>query len=112
MTSPLAVTSVSPTTWVAMKPRRAGAVRPGADRARDALHVDVAEVFLRQPAFEQLVAQHPEPRTCLDTRRSLLRVNRDDTLHPIQRDQHIVGLRRGVKEWPSPTTRTWRPSRL
>ena len=55
MISPAAVTSVSPTTCVAMRAEAdAGAVRPGADGARDALHVDVAEVLLRQPALQQL----------------------------------------------------------
>ena len=70
----------------------AGAMRASADCARDALHVDVTQIFLRQPMRQERVAQCFELGAAPDRCRLPIRVNRDDTLQVIQRYQHAVCL--------------------
>ncbi len=67
-------------------------MRSRADRASDALAINIAEVLLRQSLREERVAQQLEPRSAPDGNCTCISINGLDTLQIVQRDQHILGL--------------------
>ena len=90
-TSPSAVTSCRPRTWVARPPkRRAGAVGAGGQRPGDGLPVDVAEVGQRPAAGGQLGVQPVQRHPGLDGDQPG-RVDVEQRGVPVEREGDVVG---------------------
>src|SRR6266849_6853097 len=67
-------------------------MRAGANRSGDALDVDIAEIFLCQSSRQQIIAQLFQLSASQHSDSTVLGIHRLDTLHVIERNQHIVGL--------------------
>ena len=72
---------------------RAGAVRAGGGRARDRLHVDVAEVLEREPVAVELRVEAVQRDAGLDLDAAAGGVDLEHAVHPLERDQDAVGAR-------------------
>ncbi len=70
---------------------RAGAVRAGRGRARDRLHVDVAEVLERESVAVELRVQPVQRDAGLHHDQATRQVDLQHAVHPLERDQDAVG---------------------